>query len=97
VILNRSFRGELIDLCQQGARLKTALHLFHNEVVELDFAPNGTPIHVMARVVHVKRGVFDDRSTLGVRFETIAGDHHEVLAHYIQTLSEEKPTTAYVA
>ena len=97
VILNRSFGGELIDLCQRGAKLKTRLRLFRNEVVYLDFAINGIPIQVRARVIHVKRGVMDERSTLGVCFEAIGRDHHEILNQHLKTIPQEKQRPQYLA
>lgn len=97
VILNRFFSGELIDLCQRGARLKTVLHLFRNDAVHLDFAINGIPIHVMARVIHVKGGVLDQRFTLGVCFEDISRNHSEILNHHLKAISGEKPRLQYFA
>lgn len=91
VILNTLFRGELIDLCQRGAKLKTVLRLFRDEVVHLDFAINGIPIRVKARVIHVKKGVLDERFTLGVFFESIDRDHGEILNHHLEKISRERP------
>lgn len=97
VVLNQFFRGELIDLGQKGARVRTILHLFRDEVVHLDFAIKGIPIQVRARVVHVKKGVLDDRFTLGVCFEAIANDHSEILNHHLKTISMEKPRPQHFA
>jgi hypothetical protein len=83
IILNKSFRGELLDLCQGGARLKTGLRLFQNEIVDLDFPIKGIPIHVRARVIHVQRGVIDERSILGVCFEAITRDDRKLLNHHL--------------
>jgi hypothetical protein len=91
VVLNRFYKGELIDLCEAGAKLKTVLRLFRDEMVHLDFAVNGIPIRVKARVVHVKRGVLEDTFTLGVSFEAIARDHSEILSHHLKAISEQKP------
>ncbi len=96
VILNRFFRGELVDLSQTGARLKTALQLFCDQVIHLHFTINGIPIQIRARVIHVKRGVLDDRFTLGVCFEAIGSDHNEVLNHHLHTMSGEKPRPQYL-
>lgn len=97
VVLNRFFRGELIDLCQNGARLKTLHHLFRDDIVRLDFAIKGIPIQVKARVVHIKRGVLDERFTLGVCFQAIASDHSAILSHHLKAISEEKPKPEYFA
>ncbi|MBW2058197.1 MAG: PilZ domain-containing protein [Deltaproteobacteria bacterium] len=97
VILNRFFRGELIDLCQNGARVKTVLHVFRDEIVRLDFTVKGIPIQVRARVVHVKKGVLDERFTLGVCFEAIANDQSRLLDHHLKAISEEKPSPRYLA
>jgi hypothetical protein len=91
VVLNGSFRGEFIDLCQRGAKLKTLLRLFRDEVVDLDFPIRGTRIRVKARVVHVRQGVIDERFTLGVFFESIDEDHDEILDHHLREISEEQP------
>jgi hypothetical protein len=94
-ILNRSFRGELVDLCQQGAKLKTKLRLFRNELIHLGFAINGIPIEVLARVVHVSRGVLDERSTLGVCFETIPEGQKEFLSEHLKAIRPEPPSLQY--
>ena len=93
VILNRSFRGELLDLCQGGAKLKTLLRLFRNQIVDLDFTVKGIPIHARARVVHVTRGVIDERFTLGVCFEAIPRNQSQLLSHHLKTLSAEQGQT----
>jgi hypothetical protein len=92
VILNRAYPGELLDLSQSGARFKTALQLFCDEIVNLDFTVNDVRIQVRARVVHVRRGVLDDRFTLGVFFEAIASDHSEILSHHLHEISGERET-----
>jgi hypothetical protein len=43
-------------------------------------------------VVHVKRGVLDDRFSLGVCFEAIASDQSEILSHHLHAVSAEKLT-----
>lgn len=97
VILNRYFKGELLDLCQRGAKLKTLLRLFRDEVVHLDFTIKGIPIQVKARVIHVKQGVLDERFTMGVFFEDIAEGHSEVLNHHLKGISEESARPEYFA
>lgn len=97
IVLNGFFTGELIDLSQSGARFKTTRQLFRDEVVHLNFALKGIPIQVQARVVHVKRGVLDDRFTLGVCFEAIASDQSEILSHHLHEVSGERHTFQYVA
>lgn len=91
VVLNRASRGEFVDLCQGGAKLKTPLRLFRDELVHLDFAINGIPIHTKARVVHIRKGVLEDIFTMGVCFEAIAREHSEILNHHLATISEEDP------
>ena len=81
----------------QGARLKTPLQLFRDEIVHLDFTIKGIPIQVRARVIHVKRGVLDDRFTLGVCFEEMAEDQSEILNYHLYSVSEEKPYPRYFA
>ena len=93
VIVNRSFRGELLDLCQGGAKLKTLLRLFRNQIVDLDFTVKGIPIHARARVIHVTQGVIDERYTLGVCFEAIPGNQSQLLNHHLETLSAEQGRT----
>jgi hypothetical protein len=97
VILNGLSRGEFVDLSPQGAKLKTPLKLFRDEVVYLDFTVKGIPIRVRARVIHVKRGVLDDRFTLGVCFEGMAEDQSEILSYHLYTVSEEKAYPRYFA
>ncbi len=97
VILNRLFRGELVDLCQRGAKLKTLQQLLRDEVVHLAFAINGIPIQVKARVVHVKKGVIDERFTLGVSFEDIPTDQSEILIHHLEKIAKENPRPRYSA
>jgi hypothetical protein len=93
VILNRSFRGELLDLCQGGAKLKTLLRLFRNQSVDLEFTVKGIPIHARARVIHVTQGVIDERYTLGVCFEAIPRNQSQVLSYHLETLSAEQGRT----
>jgi hypothetical protein len=93
VVLNNSFEGELVDLCQKGAKLKTPLRVFRDEVVDLDFTIRNVPIQIRARVIHVKKGVLDERFILGVFFETIARDLSEFLNRHLQKVSEERMGT----
>ena len=97
VLLNRSSRGELLDLCQGGAKLKTLLRLFQDQIVDLDFSVQGIPIHARARVIHVTRGVIDERYTLGVCFEAIPTNQSELLSHHLETLSAEQGQPFYTA
>ncbi len=90
VILNGSSRGELIDLCERGARFKTSLRLFRDEFIHVDFSIRGVLIHVKARVIHVQQGVLDERFTLGVYFETMTRDHSELLCDHLREISEER-------
>jgi hypothetical protein len=73
------------------SKLKTALRLFRDEFVYLDFAINGIPIHAKARVVHIRKGIFEDIFTMGVCFEAIAREHREILNHHLAVISEENP------
>jgi len=91
VILNGSFRGELIDLCERGAKLKTSLRLFRDEFIHLNFSIKGVAIRVKARVIHVQQGVLDERFTLGVYFETMTENHSEILCDHLREISEERP------
>ncbi len=97
VVLNRVSSGEFVDLCQEGAKLKTALRLFRDELVHLDFAINGIPIQARARVIHIRKGVLEDIFTMGVCFEAIAPDQSEILTDHLATISEEKPRVQYFA
>ncbi len=91
VVLNRVSRGKFVDLSQGGAKLKTALRLFRDELVHLDFAINGIPIHTKARVVHIRKAALEDIFTMGVCFEAIARDHSEILNNHLAAISEETP------
>ncbi|NIO06237.1 MAG: hypothetical protein GTN74_17015 [Proteobacteria bacterium] len=97
IVLNECFRGEFVDLCQRGAKFKTLLRLFRDEVVDLDFPIRGTRIRVKARVVHVRQGVIDERFTLGVFFESLDKGHDEILDHYLREISEDQLETRYFA
>ena len=90
VLLNRSSRGELLDLCQGGAKLKTLLRLFRDQIIDLDFTVKGISIQARARVVHVTQGVIDERYTLGVCFEAIPTNQCQLLSHHLETLLAEQ-------
>lgn len=90
VLLNRSSPGELLDLCQGGAKLKTLLRLFRDQIIDLDFTVKDISIQARARVIHVSQGVIDERYTLGVCFEAIPTNQSQLLSHHLETLSREQ-------
>ncbi len=89
IVLDGAFKGKMIDLSQGGAKLKTDQRRFCNELLHLDFIINGIPIHAVARVVHVKRGVLDENFTMGVSFETTSRGLEEILSHQFRKHSTE--------
>lgn len=97
MILDGFFMGELVDLSRQGARFKTTHRLYPDQIVHLDFTVKGIPIQVVARVIHVKRGVLDDRFTLGVHFEAMTSSDCKTLNHHLHTIAGDDPRPRFFA
>ena len=89
IVLDGAFKGKMIDLSQGGAKFRTDQRRFCNELLHIDFIINGIPIHAVARVVHMKRGVLEENFTLGVSFETISRGLGKILSHQFQKHSTD--------